>query len=67
MNGLVSAIKTDIGYSIVPRCMTTGTFTEANTRQIAIGCEGIGFEKNTVRLNPENFTFYGLFQGLCRI
>ena len=45
MNGLVSATKTDIGYSIVPRCVTTGTFTEANTRQIAIGCEGIGFEK----------------------
>ena len=43
MNGLVSATKTDIGYSIVPRCVTTGTFTEADTRQIAIGCEGMGF------------------------
>ena len=43
MNGLVSATKTDIGYSIVPRCVTTGTFTEADTRQIAIGCEGVGF------------------------
>lgn len=39
MNGLVSALRTDIGYSIVPRCVITGTFTETNQQQVALGCE----------------------------
>ena len=34
MNGLVSAIRSDLGYSIVPRCVIRGSFTEKNSEQV---------------------------------
>ena len=35
MNGLVSAIRSDLGYSIVPRCLIRGSFTEKNAEQVS--------------------------------
>ena len=34
MNGLVSAIRSDLGYSIVPRCVIRGSFTDKNSEEV---------------------------------